>query len=209
MPEAKDKRGIYDFQDASVIQRIMLAGAGALWVALVWWMLFGHGIETVSQGFGWNWHEGNVFRRICLAAALSIYYLRLLFTWSVFLKRGISRKEAFTVAVWLLCIYLFLSISGGRNADSSDVWLGLGVVVFIIGSWLNTWAEYATRMEEGGSSSWSALYAGTLSVHAASKLPRRCHLLFRTMSDYGSVDHGDSSVDDLRRLRIREHPLAR
>ncbi len=133
---------MYGVRNASLALRIILAGAGSLWVALIWWMLFGHGLEAVGGWFGRTWPEGDVFRRLSMAVALSIYYVRLLFIWFVFLKRGISRQEAFAVAAWLFCIYMFFSICSGRNANACGLWTGIGIGAFLVGSWLNTRAEH-------------------------------------------------------------------
>jgi hypothetical protein len=80
---------MYEVRDASTPQRVLLAAFGAACVAIACWLLFGGGIETVGSWMGLNWKPGDVGRRACLAAALSIYYVRILFAEFVFLKRGV------------------------------------------------------------------------------------------------------------------------
>ncbi len=81
---------MYELHDPSIAQRVTLAGFGGAWVAVVWWLLFGGGLETAGGWFGWIWGPGDLARRSCLVAALSIYCVRILFTEFVFLKRGVS-----------------------------------------------------------------------------------------------------------------------
>jgi protein-S-isoprenylcysteine O-methyltransferase Ste14 len=137
------QKSMYESHDASMAQRMVSAALAALWVALVWWLLFGGGLTTVGSWFGQAWKPGDLARRAWLAAALSIYYVRLLFTMFVFLKRGVSWGEVLTVSPWILGIYLLLAICGGRNASAFGMAGGLGVALFVVGSWTNSYAEYA------------------------------------------------------------------
>lgn len=137
------QKSMYEFRDASVTQRMVSAALAALWVALVWWLLFGGGLAIVGGWFGRAWRPGDPVRRACLAVALSIYVIRLFFTLFVFLKRGVSWAEVFTVALWILCIYLLLAIFGGRNQAAFSIVGIYGLVLFAVGSWMNSYAEYA------------------------------------------------------------------
>jgi protein-S-isoprenylcysteine O-methyltransferase Ste14 len=143
LPTRELQRQMYEVSGASRAQRMLLAVSGAVSVATAWWLLFGGGIETVGSWLGWDWMPGDVVRRTCLAAVLSIYYVRILFTEFVFLKRGVSWSEVFTIAPWMLGNYLLLGIAGGRNAESFGLAAIVGVVLFLLGSWMNSYAEYA------------------------------------------------------------------
>lgn len=140
------QRSMYELRDASVPQRLTLAATGGAWVAIAWWLLFGGGIGTAGAWFGWHWTFGDVIRRACLGAAFSVYYVRILFTEFVFLKRGVSWSEAFTIAPWLLCIYLVLGIAGGTNQAAFSAAGYIGIVLFVLGSWMNSYAEYARHI---------------------------------------------------------------
>lgn len=140
------QKNMYESQDASVAQRMTSAVLAALWLAVVWWLLFGGGLAIVGDWFGRTWKPGDLVRRAWLAAALSIYYVRLLFTMFVFLKRGVSWTEVLTVSPWIFCIYLLLAICGGRNTAAFSVAGNCGLVLFSVGSWMNSYAEY-TRHE--------------------------------------------------------------
>lgn len=134
---------MYEVTDASPAQRIILAVLGGFWVALTWWLLVGNGLDVVRGWLGWTGASGNEIRQICLVAAFSIYYLRILFTEFVFLRRGVSWAEVFTIAPWLLFIFLFLAIAGGDNPVPFGSIGWLGIALFLSGSWMNSYSEYS------------------------------------------------------------------
>lgn len=135
-------RSMYELRNPSIPQRLTMAGFVGLWVVAVWWLLFGGGVAIVGGWFHWVLSPGNPLRRACLAIALSIYYVRILFTEFVFLKRGVSWSEALSIVPWLLCIYLLLAILGGTNTAAFAITGATGVVLFVVGSWMNSFAEY-------------------------------------------------------------------
>ncbi len=137
------QKSLYDSRDVSIAQRVTSVVLTTLWVAMAWWLLFGGGLTIIGGWFGWTWVPGDLLRRACLAAALSIYAARLFFTMFVFLKRGVSWAEVCTVAPWILCVYLLLTIFGGRNRTAFGIAGSCGLVLFAIGSWMNSYAEYA------------------------------------------------------------------
>lgn len=119
-----------------------MAGVVGAYVAMAWWLLFARGIPAVGACFSWRWLLGDPSRRLYLALALSIYYVRLLFTEFVFLKRAVSWAEACMIAPWVFCIYLLFAISGGRNPAPLGATNVTGLVLFALGSWMNSYAEY-------------------------------------------------------------------
>jgi protein-S-isoprenylcysteine O-methyltransferase Ste14 len=142
VPKPQTPSDIYAQPNTSIAQRITLALFIGLWLALAWWLLLGKGFETIDGWSGLSWRSGDPIRSICLAIALSIYYFRLFFTWFAFLKRGISWKEAFTIIPWVLCIFLTFTICGGTNPTHFGAAAITGLILFIAGSWTNSYAEY-------------------------------------------------------------------
>jgi protein-S-isoprenylcysteine O-methyltransferase Ste14 len=140
------QRKMYELQGASKGQRITLAVMAGVWVVLAWWLLLAGGLEIASGWFGWLGKSGNLVRRICLVGGLSIYYTRILFTEFVFLKRGVSWSEVFTIAGWLVVIVILLGIAGGTNPEAPGAASLLGACLFVVGSWMNTYAEYSRHV---------------------------------------------------------------
>ncbi len=93
-----------------------------------------------------TWLPGDSFRRAALASALTsaltIYFLRVLATEFVFLKRGVSWSEVFTIAPWACFIYALLCLTGGTNRSPLAATAAVGALLFVFGSWMNSWAEY-------------------------------------------------------------------
>jgi steroid 5-alpha reductase family enzyme len=146
MREKTSGNDIYAVRGRSLAQRLTMTSAIAICVGVAWWYLLAGGIRSVGAWFGWAWTPGDPARRLCLAVMLSIYFLRLLITQFVFLKRAVSWSEIRMIVPWVLCIYLLLSIAGGTNSASLGTQGAVGVVLFAIGSWMNSYAEYARHV---------------------------------------------------------------
>lgn len=153
---------MYEVEGASLAQRWLLAAAGAAWLAVAWWILEGGGIGTVGSWLGKNWTAGDGMRRALLGAGFSIYFVRILLTEFVFLKRGVSWSEVFSIAPWLLTIFVWLSLEGGMN-PARPGWAGTaGVALFVAGSWMNTYAEYTRHRWKQRPENRGRLYTGGL-----------------------------------------------
>jgi protein-S-isoprenylcysteine O-methyltransferase Ste14 len=136
------RNDIYSIHGSSVAQRVAMSIAVGVCVGLVWWLLLGGGIGSVSARCGWSWAPGDGARRLCLAVMLSIYFVRLLLTQFVLLTRALGWSEVCMIIPWILCIYLLLAIAGGTNPAPFSVASGVGAVLFVSGSWMNLYAEY-------------------------------------------------------------------
>ncbi len=133
---------MYGLTDPTIAQRVALAVLLGACVALAWWLLLDGGIGIVDAWFGWKWIDGDLARRVCVAVAFSIYFVRVLFTEFVFLKRGVSWTEVFTIAPWVLFIFVLLAFAGGTNAAAFGAAAIAGGFLFVFGSWMNSYAEY-------------------------------------------------------------------
>jgi protein-S-isoprenylcysteine O-methyltransferase Ste14 len=153
---------MYELQDASTAQRIALAIFVGLWIALAGWLLLGGGLSLVSRGLSWIGKPGDPVRRVLLFAGFAIYYLRILFTEFLFLRRGVSWSEVWTVAPWLLFIIVLLCVTGGTNPEPFAAAGFIGIVLFILGSWMNSYAEYTRHVWKRQAENRGRLYTGGL-----------------------------------------------
>jgi protein-S-isoprenylcysteine O-methyltransferase Ste14 len=142
LPSAKTRQDIYAAQGKSPSQRIFMTIAAGACLAAAWWILSGHAVESVGAWFGQRWQPGDPVRRFCLALALTIYFVRLLFTQFVFLKRAVSWSEALAIGPWILVIDLTLALAGGTNPAAFATAGVAGCALFAWGSWMNSSAEY-------------------------------------------------------------------
>jgi protein-S-isoprenylcysteine O-methyltransferase Ste14 len=138
-----DKKDMYAAYGRSMPQRVLVILVVGACVGLAWWVMFGGGMEWVGVWFGRYWRAGDEARRMCIGIALTVYFVRLVFTQFVFLKRAIRWGEALAIAPWILVIYLVFAFSGGSNGTAFGVAGALGCVLFVLGSWMNSYAEYA------------------------------------------------------------------
>jgi steroid 5-alpha reductase family enzyme len=143
MVQESMQKKMYGVQGASRAQRVVLAVCGILWLMLAWWLLEAGGLGMAGHWLRESWQAGDAVRRLVLAICLTVYVLRILLTQFVFLKRGVSWSEVFTVVPWLLVLFLLLSWTGGRNGSEIGAVAVIGVVMFVFGSWMNTHAEWA------------------------------------------------------------------
>ncbi|HUP05114.1 MAG TPA: DUF1295 domain-containing protein [Bryobacteraceae bacterium] len=156
------QRGMYEHCGPSKAQRLTLAALAAVWLALAWWLLFGGGIAAVGAWSGQGWRPGDALRRACLAGGFTVYFVRILFTTFVFLKRGMSWGEVFTIAPWLLFLSLLVGIAGGRQAAPLAAAGMAGIALFLAGSWMNSYAEYARYVWRRRPENQRRLYTGSL-----------------------------------------------
>jgi protein-S-isoprenylcysteine O-methyltransferase Ste14 len=153
---------MYEQTGSSVRQRLVLAvGCGAC-VLVAWWLLAAGGLTTVGAWVGRPLTAGDPIRRLCIAAAFSTYYVRLLFTQFVFLRRGLGWSEVFSVVPWVLFIVLLVSIEGGRNPAPLRAVALCGMLLFLAGSWINSRAEYTRHVWKLKPENHGKLYTGGL-----------------------------------------------
>jgi steroid 5-alpha reductase family enzyme len=107
------------------------------------WILSGGTGATAGGRFGLALQSGNEARTLCLAVALTIYFVRLLFTQFVFLKRAMTWREAVMIGPWIFILYLAFSMACATNPAPPNVMSVVGAALFLIGSWMNTYSEYA------------------------------------------------------------------
>ncbi len=144
--QRQSTKDMYATYGKATPQRIFITLVAAACVGVAWWVLFGQALEWVDARFELHWQPGDEARRLALGIALTIYFVRLLFTQFVFLKRTVSWSEAWAIGPWILIIYLVLAFAGGTNPAPFSAASVVGCVLFGLGSWINSYAEYARHI---------------------------------------------------------------
>lgn len=110
---------------------------------VVWtlWLLLGGGISVLDGLLGRPHQLAGGPRRVILAAAAVLYFLRTLATVFVFLRRRMPWREVFTIAPWIATFDTLLAYLGGRNPAPVGGWALAGVALLLLGSALNTGSE--------------------------------------------------------------------
>ena len=163
------KNDIYAKQGSAFAPRLAVIISVGACVAGAWWLLICGGIAFAGAWLGQRWNPGDETRRQFLAVGLSIYFFRLLFTQFVFLKRAVRWGEAGMIVLWLMCIYLVLSLAGGTNSARMGAPGVGGVVLFVFGSWMNSFAEYQRHVWKQRPENQGRLY--TLGLFRYSRHP--------------------------------------
>jgi protein-S-isoprenylcysteine O-methyltransferase Ste14 len=136
------RKDIYATQGRSTAQRIFIAATAGAGAGLAWWLLVSHAVEWIGSSLGHAWRLGDLTRRLSLGIALTIYFVRLLFTQFVFLKRAVAWSEAAAIVPWILLIDTTLASAGATNPAPFSCGGVAGCLLFALGSWMNSYAEY-------------------------------------------------------------------
>ncbi|WP_257346490.1 DUF1295 domain-containing protein [Pseudalkalibacillus decolorationis] len=132
---------LYQSQGKSIPQRLVLFILQTVILAIAGWLLFG-GEKMLLNWWGWNFGQGNEPRQIVLFCLFVIVYFRMIFTIFYLLKRSISWEEAISIPIAFGLYYIgfsLFSLSTGAPLSISDIFF---ILVFLIGSWMNTASEW-------------------------------------------------------------------
>jgi protein-S-isoprenylcysteine O-methyltransferase Ste14 len=113
--------------DRSVPQRVLLQVLQTALLALGGWLL--------CRG------TGNEARRIILFVCLAVTYARFIATMLVFVRRPIGWGEALSIPVALALCFVGFSLLARDESAAFGVMGTIGVVLFVVGSVINTLSE--------------------------------------------------------------------
>jgi len=81
-------------------------------------------------------------RQIILIICVAIYILRLIVMFFIFLKRKILWPEVFEVGILMSIVLFVLTYTGKINLTSLTIIDIIGISIYILGSFINTYSEY-------------------------------------------------------------------
>ena len=106
--------------------------------------------------------DGNFIRQIILISCLLLYILRLFITIFVFLKRKFVWGEAIIVATLMSFALFSLAHTGGSSTVEINTLDYFGIMLFLIGSWVNTQSEYTRHIWKQNKGHKGKLYTAGL-----------------------------------------------
>lgn len=162
--EVKEKnkpRSIYAIQAKSTGAKSVLLSLNALGVAFGAWVLFG-GLDTIIGLFGAPAIDVDSMRRVLIVACSALYLIRVVGTTFIIAKRQITFGEAIGVGIWIFFIHSTMATLGGLNADTVGWLTWIGVMLYLIGSVLNTGSEYLRKRWKADPAHDGQLYTGGL-----------------------------------------------
>lgn len=86
--------------------------------------------------------EGNIYRQAAMFICCFIYYIRFTMGLFFFMQRRISWFEGGLVTVLFYMMFCFFGISAGSHPDPIGIFDLLGISIFLLGSSINTLADY-------------------------------------------------------------------
>lgn len=138
----------------SIGSKFMILLMLVLAIGIATWLIF-FNPETAAT-------NGNLYRQIILIMCGIIYLIRLVFTMFVFLKRRLFWPEALPISVLMsLVLYGFIYI-GGIKAQPLNIMDLTGMVLFLTGSYINTFSELKRHRWKSRPQNQGHLYTGGL-----------------------------------------------
>jgi protein-S-isoprenylcysteine O-methyltransferase Ste14 len=110
-------------------------------VVFVSWLLIGGGFASVNAWWGKDWPLALPARRWLLLGCALVYFLRVVVTTFYLLKRKMGWGESVLVGVWVAAIHLFFAFLGGTNPRALGLVDIVAVLLYVLGSFLNTGSE--------------------------------------------------------------------
>ena len=134
-----------DQYDSSFGEKFAFSGCILLTLFVCLWLLFAD-YMTSSMWLKQYQLAGDPLRRILLAVGLIIYYVRLQITVWVFQKRRWTWSETITITTFISLVLLAVAWFGGNNKQQVGIVEVIGILLYLAGSYLNTYSEYARHI---------------------------------------------------------------
>lgn len=86
--------------------------------------------------------EGNIYRQIMMIVCCLIYFVRFSIGMFVFMQRRIRWFEGGLVSVLFFMMFYIFVVSAGRHPEPIGLIDIVGIFMFLVGSYINTMADY-------------------------------------------------------------------
>jgi protein-S-isoprenylcysteine O-methyltransferase Ste14 len=124
--------------------------------------VIGMSMFSGSEQLAFFMWTGNKLRQIILFIGLVVYSLRMLVALSIFLKRRMSWGEGLLVSVVMSVALIALAYYGGNQKSAVGVIDGIGIVLYLCGSFLHSFSEYQRHVWKQRAENKGHLYTGGL-----------------------------------------------
>ena len=132
---------LYSQHSKSIPQKITIVVIELLLLYFSYWILFRGGGTVLLNYLGIEAIPGNFYSRVIIFSFSVIVFLRITFTLVYLLKRKIPWEESVSVPIAFALYYIGFALFGYNRALPLD-WLDLlAVLIFLTGSFLNTFSE--------------------------------------------------------------------
>ena len=132
---------LYGQKNQSIPQKTTIILLEILLLWLSYRILFQNGGEIISNWFGIENQSNSIERRIIIFSFSVIVFLRIGFMMIFLLKRKIPWEESISIPFAFALYYIGFAIFVLATDKQIDYWDYVGLFVFILGSFLNTFSE--------------------------------------------------------------------
>ena len=130
-------------------------------MVMVGWMMFAPpGSEPVR--FGRYLLDGDPLRQKIVFGCLFIYWIRVTVTILVFLKRKLLWTETIIISSIMPIVLLAFAREGGSNPAPVGLAEVMGIVLYLLGSYLNTCSEYQRQRFKSDAANKGRLFTSGL-----------------------------------------------
>ena len=144
-----------------------LGPKGFIWVCMTMamvmagWMMFASP-ESEPIRFRRFLLDGDPLRQKLVFACLFVYWTRLTVTILVFFKRKLLWAETIIISLSMSLVLLVFARTGGSNPAPVGLVEIMGIVLYLLGSYLNTCSEYQRQRFKSDSSNRGRLFTSAL-----------------------------------------------
>lgn len=132
---------MYGKTSRSIPQKMLIITLETLILWASYYILFQGGFQQAAVLFHWNITDGDTTRRFMLFIFNCVVYLRMLITMGYLLKREIPIEEALSIPLAFAVYYVGYAMLGYQTILPLDWIDGIGIALFFVGSFVNTFAE--------------------------------------------------------------------
>ena len=136
---------MHGIKETSNTLRILWFVSHSIFLYIAYLICFDDKLLWLDSILDVNFQGGNFYRRCCLWAFGMMMYIRMNLTTFHLLKRKINIDEFFGVIIPYATYQIGFVLLGGWNTTGFGMLDYLGILLFIIGSYLNTYSEFQRR----------------------------------------------------------------
>jgi len=136
---------MHGIKETSNTLRILWFVSHSIFLYIAYLICFDDKLLWLDSILDVDFQGGNFYRRCCLWAFGVMMYIRMNLTTFHLLKRKINIDEFFGVIIAYATYQIGFVLLGGWNTTGFGMLDYLGILLFIIGSYLNTYSEFQRR----------------------------------------------------------------
>jgi protein-S-isoprenylcysteine O-methyltransferase Ste14 len=132
---------LYNQQSKSIPQKITIVVIELFLLYFSYWILFKGGGVVLLDKLGLKAIPGNYYARTIIFLFSVIVFLRIIFTMFYLLKRKIPWEESISIPIAFALYYIGYALLGYNRVSSIDLLDFLAIIIFLTGSFINTYSE--------------------------------------------------------------------